>query len=112
MTDTEINIAIAEACGWALVKDDPDFYEYWEHPKDGRKIGVAANSSPFPDYCNDLNAIHEAEKVLNDVSYDSYWSNLVFVCIQSNMERLNSATARQRAEAFLRTIGKWKDVQP
>ena len=92
MNDSQINIAIAEAC--ALV------------------VFATTRPTDLPDYANDLNAMHEAEKLLNDVSYDSYWSNLVFVCIQSNMERLNSATARQRAEAFLKTIGKWEEVQP
>lgn len=99
MNDSQINIAIAEACGYYYMNS------VWHLPN-------GARADKFPDCANDLNAMHEAEKVLNDVSYDSYWNNLVFVCVQSNTERLNSATARQRAEAFLRTIGKWEEVQP
>ena len=71
-----------------------------------------------PDYLNDLNAMHEAEKVLSPAnqlaSGESQWSeylvwlgfcgknktHVVYGCV--------TATAAQRAEAFLRTIGKWK----
>ena len=122
MNDSQINIAIAEACGWTLVKDDPNFHEYWEHPKDGRKIGVAANPSPFPDYCNDLNAMHEAEHrlcklefgwrtyadALEDVvGVNGWWA----IMGEADKRLVLHATARQRAEAFLRTLGKWEGVQ-
>ena len=64
--------------------------------------------SCHPDWCNDLNAMHEAEKVLTDTN--------MFV-MAHHIERLVSAkgqhyfhaTARQRAEAFLRTLDKWED---
>jgi hypothetical protein len=58
-----------------------------------------------PDYLNDLNAIHEAEKVLNNVQRERYRTELVY----SHAGRDVFATAAQRAEAFLRTIGKWED---
>jgi hypothetical protein len=66
--------------------------------------------SCHPDWCNDLNAMHEAEKVLTDTN--------MFV-MAHHIERLVSAkgqhyfhaTARQRAEAFLRTLGKWEEAQ-
>jgi hypothetical protein len=65
------------------------------------------------DYCTDLNAMHEAEEVLTDVQCLFFRTHL--------RERLENhpaslyvwhATARQRAEAFLRTLGKWEEVQP
>ena len=65
------------------------------------------------DYCNDLNAMHEAEKVLTDDQCVFFRTHL--------RERLEDypaslyvwhANARQRAEAFLRTLGKWEEVQP
>ena len=57
-----------------------------------------------PDYLNDLNAMHEAEKVLTDkqaILYDS----ILDLISGWTFHR----TAAQRAEAFLRTIGKWED---
>ena len=93
MTDKQINIAIAEAQGLTRESLGPD----WDKR---------------PDYCNDLNAMHEAEKVLiSDASMrrsylewlgwiDDYITSAVNIC---------HAAARQRAEAFLRTIGKWEE---
>jgi len=83
-------IAIAEACGWKTGYRDP---EAWH---------------PLPDYLNDLNAMHDAEQVLfgrNDWSackYDNYLD------VATSSWKWN-ATASQRAEAFLRTIGKWEE---
>lgn len=94
MTDTEINIAIAEACGW---KPQTIF------------LDMAGNLFPdsVPLYTTDLNAMHEAEKcaVLRDKLFD-YCTSLHTI---TGGELFFHATARQRAEAFLRTIGKWKE---
>jgi len=51
--------------------------------------------------------MHEAEKTLNrDSRYDLIGGyGLYLVALEHNV----SATARQRAEAFLRTIGKWEE---
>lgn len=62
-----------------------------------------------PDYCNDLNAMHEAEMTLPNEIYDEYWNQLVFVCMNEGEERMNSASAKLRAKAFAITIGKWKE---
>ena len=82
MTDQQINWAITEAIG-----ADP----HWKCAKD---------------YCNDLNAMHDAEKFLRD-------ANLLFeygmhITNSHHYEYLLRATARERAEAFLRTLGKWE----
>jgi hypothetical protein len=109
MTNKQINIAIAEACGWKV------------HPKD--KWLVIPPNSPhsvqplytLPDYCNDLNAMHEAEKVLyTGIEQQRYWQagygrfQMILAEICPNPY---SATARQRAEAFLRTLGKWEETK-
>lgn len=84
MTDEEINWAITEA-----IDADP----HWKCSKD---------------YCHDLNAMHEVEKALNtDELFERYYLTL-YETTQSTRWPV-SATARQRAEAFLRTLGKWKD---
>ena len=96
MTKEEQRIAIAEACGWKTGYRDP---EAWH---------------PLPDYLNDLNAMHEALKTLNEdqmVSMDHHLD----VVVGNGKQGLNyeyflwSATAAQLAEAFLFTVGKWKE---
>lgn len=94
-------IAIAEACGWAGFNPDniPDCLQYTAKAPSGKW-------GPIPDYLNDLNAMHEAEKMLNSESgYHGIGGyGLYLVALEHNV----SATAAQRAEAFLRTTGKWE----
>ena len=68
-----------------------------------------------PDYLNDLNAMHDAEKVLTDeqdLEYSEALEQVVEGRFMANnaedMRRIRSATAAQRAEAFLRAIEKWE----
>ena len=71
---------------------------------------------PFPNYHGDLNAMHEAEKTLDETnggpeSPDCLryaYSGYVYAIVPNDTQPLR-ATAAQRAEAFLRTIGKWND---
>jgi hypothetical protein len=114
MSEEQINIAIAEACGWTEIS-----WEQLTNPREAieRKHYCKNNTEHFcgwlPDYCNDLNAMHEAEKVLPRQLYHvDYWQKGYgrFQTIVSEMTVTPfSATASQRAEAFLKTIGKWKD---
>lgn len=64
-----------------------------------------------PDYLNDLNAMHEAEKVLKVEQHFTFQVELARV-INTITYPLNfallHATAAQRAEAFLRTLNLWK----
>jgi hypothetical protein len=86
MTNEQINAAIAEACGW-----------------DHKPINCGGAN-----YCTDLNAMHEAEKYLDtDELFRGYYLALYDVT-QSTRWPIH-ATARQRAEAFLRTLGKWEE---
>lgn len=95
MTDEQINEKIAEACGWRLLANNR-----WTQP-DGFYGDV-------PNYCNDLNAMHEAEGEL--------FSKLDWIaCEYENLLQKITvswawyATARQRAEAFLRTLNLWEE---
>jgi hypothetical protein len=90
MTPEQQRTAIAEACGWKTGYRDP---EAWH---------------PLPDHLNDLNAMHEAEKMLVSLQWVSYSRRLQTLCDESVTWPIH-ATASQRAEAFLRTIGKWKE---
>jgi hypothetical protein len=104
MTDDQINVAIAEICGWRLVEKQYEDFGYclrvWVSP-----FGQEADAPP--NYCSDLNAMHEAEKVLTLKRLLIYaeWleSEYGFFGI--------TATARQRAEALLCTLGKWEKAK-
>jgi hypothetical protein len=85
MTDEQINAAIAAHLGIT------------------RKTGI-------PDFSGDLNEMHEAEKVLNsDDIFEAYY--LALYDVTQSTRWPVCATARQRAEAFLRTLGKWEEAQ-
>lgn len=107
MTPEEQRIAIAEACGFEVrlvatsgagKLSDVNSYQVY-------KDGVVLLNN-LPDYLNDLNAMHEAEKILTDEQFDNYEENLYLVAKGVERETY-SAPATQRAEAFLKTIGKW-----
>jgi hypothetical protein len=95
-------IAIAEACGkW------PDG---WPHSF----MNQSDRLRHVPDYLNDLNAMHQAEMVLSrgehynqTGGFGLYVQNLDFV--RCGRKHLIEATAAERAEAFLRTVGKWEE---
>ena len=81
---------------------------------DGQGKTEAANSgSPWgvPDYLTDLNAMHEAEKVLiESKQVTAYVTFLCHLCERAKpMQMIWHATSAQRAEAFLRCIRKWGD---
>lgn len=106
-------IAIAEACGWTGVKSGWEGQQCfgYEHPEHGYVTRV-------PDYLNDLNAMHEAEKIIdNDKRLSDALMNTIRDSpdwVQGAVEaryRTCRATASQHAEAFLRTIGKWKEEE-
>lgn len=70
-----------------------------------------------PDYLNDLNAIHEAEKVLTTTEQqNSYYANIAEItwgCEETSDRQVVfnqlTATAAQRAEAFLKTLNLWTE---
>jgi hypothetical protein len=89
MTDEQINERITEVTG------------LWDHP-------YSSDTRRMMDFCSDLNAMHEAEAALTE---DQLW--IMARQIEKNWEDqwYFRATARQRAEAFLRTLGKWEDAK-
>ena len=108
MTDLQINQLIAEYCGWQILEPEvhPTITYHWAIEPDGSK-------SILPDYCNDLNAMHEAMKTLSEEQVEKVWETLCDM-IPINPRHFRNglvfdAPARVRAEAFLRVIGKWKE---
>jgi hypothetical protein len=123
-------IAIAEACGWTCCGNVPGSIPHGLAPY--RNVSqfstdeILVGSVPIetlPDYLNDLNAIHEAETILDGGSVDERSLWLDYLAIACNCPKTQNAaelrfetnylvaraTAAQRAEAFLRAIGKWGD---
>jgi len=108
MTPEAQRIAIAKACGWTVQYEFPYNRGY---PPNTPTKGVPC--TPLPDYLNDLNAMHEAEKVLEGNEQPEFdyvhWLDKIVPESQHPDWALIHATAAQRAEAFLRTIGKWTE---
>jgi hypothetical protein len=96
MNKEQQRIAIAEACGFKCSEYSDEL---------GQLVAEFT-----PDYLNDLNAMHEAEKVLRDDREAAFRGWLWLAHGQPEMRcAIVHATAAQRAEAFLKTIGKWED---
>lgn len=115
MNPEQQRIAIAEACGWTTLPMPAGCPDAWEHKDTG---DTAINEMYLPDYLNDLNAMHKAEqKLIDDGLQDVWLDELVGVVVNKNVHwsdyhcfpQVNRATAAQRAEAFLRTVGEWAD---
>ena len=105
-------IAIAEACGW-----NPPPEEIGNQTHGGGKFMSSEEwrQAHLPDYLNDLNAMHDAEKQLLATQFKRYHGVLVARVIgwsaYENEHVAIHATAAQRAEAFLRTVGKWEEAR-
>jgi hypothetical protein len=120
MTPLKQRIAIAEACGWKWVGSPEQVAATYGFTMPEKWVVDPNGALQFPhntpDYLNDLNAMHDAEKVLKHQQWPDYW-NWLFVAStrQSGTEKAEykvaHASAAQRAEAFLRTIGKWEESE-
>ena len=126
MTPEAQCIAAAEWEGWKVRHgtelDGPcgkdDFpWTTWTAP-DGKEYG------DVPDYSQDLNAMHEMEAKLNVGQHERFRSHLAAITTveryprdlieansysSQNERAYVSATAAQRLEALLRTVGLWKE---
>lgn len=89
MTDEQINAVIGKACGDYLCECCKDICKTCDK-----------------NYCNDFNAMKSAEDTLTDEEMGVMVFWLSHICKIGTYWR---ATARQRAEAFLRTLGKWEE---
>lgn len=98
MTPNDQRIAIATATGWTEIEYARNgIFLFGIDPEDGERRGI-------PKYTEDLNAMHVTERCLSPEQRDSY----VAILWQSGtIADAVLAPAERRAEAFLRTIGKW-----
>lgn len=123
-------IAIAEACGarWYVAGDETllvfrdEKGLCWPDTKIGAFLGVKAGDgrphkpltdvSGLPDYLNDLDAMHEAEKTLVHYQIGVY-QDWVRKLVPNPPEHVGGffalihTAAAYRAEAFLRTLNLW-----
>jgi hypothetical protein len=79
----------------------------WRHK--GSKIYTAGN---LPNYLNDLNAMHEAEMSrvdMEDGRFIVLFREYLHTILGHDGSLAIHATGIQRAEAFLKTIGKWEE---
>jgi hypothetical protein len=119
MTPYQKKITIAEKCGWK--RCEPTEIEYmwrvgamttgtatWINPK-----GEPCKEEWIPDYLNDLNEMHKAWLTLDRKQRISFSQNLRTVVVYQGMSAFNedivalceNATAIQRADAYLMTLG-------
>ena len=133
MTPEKQRIAIAEACGYKII-DSPTAEGFVRLQKpDGNPVCSVGQESRnniwpaaiawnwIPDYLNDLNAMHEA--VVTKWETDPYFGTSFAIELTEVvtgltysaqiaaecLEYMITATAAQRAEAFLKTLGLWED---
>lgn len=127
MTQEEINKAIAEWMGWSNIEVANSMNinsPLKGYPPTGQIIGNKKKKI-IPNFYNDLNAVHEAEKRLTPEQEEQYVSWLGALIMaeayedttsarwsKSNLSSTDStyrATAPQRCEALLRTLDLWKE---
>lgn len=110
MTNEQINVAIAEACGWKSKEETDGKPWLWVRTRKDRTM--ESRMDPLH-YCTDLNAMHEAEKMLKGyeqiATYVWHLENRSGDWSTDEHLMATHATARERAEAFLRTLGKWEE---
>ena len=139
MSPEKQRITIAEACGWVKFKPRAWRQDLicWSPPKDvspiflrmGKNLGygdIISEKTEFcendlPDYLNDLNAMNSAEKTLTvkqqhkfaeEVGRIIYSGELSVPDFRDNWYMcylMMHASAARRAEAFIKTIGKWEN---
>lgn len=121
MTDEQINVTIATYLGWQAVAFNEGIGVIGIPPARNECDPIHLKSVMWT---ADLNAMHEAEKVLDGVhswngeehhcnAEEAYMGHLTDIIVRNSGQKISDdwqlvcATARQRAEAFLRTLGKW-----
>lgn len=118
MTEQEINQAIAEHLGWVKHMRG-DVCGYWKSSHHGH-----LRFDSVPNYCNDLNCMRHAWESLSHADRITFHRSLVSVVLGQSRDgvgvdgrnaaatlfgEIENATSIQRAEAFVKAVGKWKE---
>jgi len=122
MTDQEINKAIAEYCGEKVISlpfipreivvDKNTFFTKEAAAQWRIVYPTGASVKVIPNYCEDLNVMKEVENDAfgNSTLWIKFMEHLCDITGAVNISMVDAmviiirATARQRAEAFLRTV--------
>ena len=113
-------IAIARECGWTLHQyGDGGCLSGWRSPTGhGYRDSIWRtyyNDDELPDYLNDLNALAEVEKLIENRNQKSEYVVALKGVIPGDGRgyvteyMLATATPAQRAAACVKTLGLWED---
>jgi hypothetical protein len=126
MNDVDIRIAIAEFCGWKWMPPasliHPSKEKNWCMDPDSDDEIILELRLDLPAYTTSLDAMAMAERHL--LARPSWWTayNAKLFEVAAGVNLSNGvasardifsvihSTARQRAEAFLKAVGKWKET--
>lgn len=128
MNPLDQRFAIAEANGYAWTEEAKQETSCASWQAYAESYGMEFIDDELPDYLNDLNAMHEVERNMTDLQKIQFtdilynkvgrelldWTGCYYpgelptIDLMVIFETLHTSAA-QRAEAYLRTIGKWKD---
>ena len=105
MTPHEINLAIGKSLGFAqcptaMCQGFPPELCYRKDTYIGE----------LPDFYGSLDRMHEVERSLDDNKYETYEDMLDILVRRTEVNRLTSAPANLRAEAYLRTLNLWTNT--
>ena len=110
LSDEELRIRVAKLCGWEYKKPDSNGLVWCKHPVHGwkkpKRIQPPYAPHDVPRYPQDLNTMHEAELATFGPSsvYNEKWEPLMNALdkVTGGLSwSVYTATARQRAEAFV-----------
>ena len=122
MSPEEIDIAIAEFCGYewrvgifgncrALFHPTDNYLKDFPCRPEDMELPIATDCwSRLPHFNLRLDAIHDAEMRLENYATKTDYAHILGEVVdKANRFYSITAKAAQRAEALLKTIGKWKD---
>lgn len=113
MTNDQINRIIAEYC-CLLIPEIQNPNSLWDD------IWLAKTYNKFntPDFCNDLNAMYQAEQKFipqmedefgTPESTDQWETYCYWLAHCTKLGYMNHASAKERAIAFVKTIKRWTE---
>jgi len=133
MSPEEQRIAIAEACGWRLkwqnqggallleTKPQGHCWEVWFNP-DRRTINSQGHEVYPPNYLSNLNEMRLVQETLTNPEWprylaelngfsnaDEWWADMSDLDKLDAMRVIASSTAKEKAEAFLKVKGLWRE---
>lgn len=94
----ELTLRVAEICGWTKMR-------IWKNGIVGifqSKSAIEKVVRVVPDYARDLDAMHDAEKVIN--KFPTKWERYVTLLSQRYFDRVH-APAWLKAKAFVEVMG-------